>query len=149
MSDISLHFVLFDAGAIIIGNTTLTEYCSGAPPATRNPRNPAYSPGGSSAGSAAAVAACMVPIALGSQTMGSVIRPASYCGVLGFKPTFGAVSRAGLMKLAPQLDTVGWFANVPEDLKLVWDSVVKWQTKKSQVLCYMLQEGLLWIRHVK
>jgi Asp-tRNA(Asn)/Glu-tRNA(Gln) amidotransferase A subunit family amidase len=121
------------AGAIIIGKTTLTEYCSGAPPATRNPRSHAHSPGGSSAGSAAAVAACMTPITLGSQTMGSVIRPASYCGVLGFKPSFGAISRVGLMKLAPDLDTVGWFANFPEDLELVWDCLVQWQAAKLQV----------------
>ena len=65
--------------------------------------------------------------------MGSVIRPASYCGVLGFKPSFGAVPRAGLMKLAPQLDTVGWFANYAEDLELVWRCLLQWQRARTQV----------------
>jgi Asp-tRNA(Asn)/Glu-tRNA(Gln) amidotransferase A subunit family amidase len=65
--------------------------------------------------------------------MGSVIRPASYCGVLGFKPSFGVVSRAGLMKLAPELDTVGWFANVPEDLELVWECLQQWQADHLKV----------------
>ena len=78
----------------------------------------------------------MAPIALGSQTMGSVIRPAAYCGVFGFKPSFGAISRAGLMRLAPELDTVGWFANYPEDLELVWQCMVQWQADKSQVGLY-------------
>lgn len=65
--------------------------------------------------------------------MGSMIRPASYCGVLGFKPSFGVISRAGLMQLAPELDTVGWFANVPEDLEMVWGCMLQWQAENVQV----------------
>ena len=79
------------AGAIVVGKTVTTEFATYQAGPTRNPRNEAYSPGGSSSGSAAAVADEMVPFALGSQTAGSIIRPASYCGVVGFKPTFGGI----------------------------------------------------------
>ena len=85
---------------------------------TRNPRNEAHTPGGSSSGSAAAVADDMVPFALGSQTAGSIIRPASYCGIVGFKPTFGAIPRAGVKSLAESLDTVGGFARSVPDIAL-------------------------------
>ena len=89
------------AGAVIMGKTVTTEFASFAPGKTRNPYNPAHTPGGSSSGSAAAVAAGMVPLALGTQTNGSVIRPASFCGVVGFKPSFGLISRAGMLLQAP------------------------------------------------
>jgi Asp-tRNA(Asn)/Glu-tRNA(Gln) amidotransferase A subunit family amidase len=94
-------------GAVIMGKTVTTEFATRAPGKTRNPHNPAHTPGGSSSGSAAAVAAGMVPLALGSQTGGSTIRPASYCGVYGLKPTHGLVSRGGMFQLSRSLDHVG------------------------------------------
>ncbi len=97
------------AGAVPIGKTVTAEYAFTAPGPTRNPWNLAHSPGGSSSGSAAAVAAGMVPMALGTQTGGSMIRPAAFNGVVGFKPTFGHVHRAGMMVLCDTLDTIGWF----------------------------------------
>jgi len=98
------------AGALILGKTTTTELAFLEPSKTRNPVNPAHTPGGSSAGSAAAVAAGMAPLAVGTQTGGSVIRPAAYCGVVGFKPSFGAIGRSGVLTQSPTLDTVGVFA---------------------------------------
>ncbi|MBM3570097.1 MAG: amidase [Alphaproteobacteria bacterium] len=104
------------AGYAVIGKTVTTEFAHVTPQATRNPRDPRRSPGGSSSGSAAAVAAGMVPLALGTQTGGSVIRPASYCGVFGFKSSIGRTDTAGVHELARSLDTVGWFARGAEDL---------------------------------
>jgi len=98
------------AGAIVFGKTTTAELAFRHPPATRNPINLAHTPGGSSSGSAAAVAAGMVPLAVGTQTGGSVIRPAAYCGIVGFKPSFGAIPRTGILAQALSLDTVGVFA---------------------------------------
>lgn len=106
------------AGAVILGKTVTTELAYYQPGRTRNPHDPARTPGGSSSGSAAAVAAGMVPLALGSQTNGSVIRPASFCGVVGFKPSFGAVPRTGVLTIAPSLDHVGLFARTIEDAAL-------------------------------
>lgn len=106
------------AGSIVIGKTVTTEFATYLAGPTRNPRNEAYTPGGSSSGSAAAVADDMVPFALGSQTAGSIIRPASYCGIVGFKPTFGAIPRAGVKSLAESLDTVGGFARSVPDMAL-------------------------------
>lgn len=97
------------AGAVPIGKTVTAEYAFTAPGPTRNPWNPAHTPGGSSSGSAAAVAAGMVPMALGTQTGGSIIRPAAFNGVVGFKPTFGYVHRAGMAVMCDTLDTIGWF----------------------------------------
>jgi len=107
------------AGAIILGKTVTTELATYAPGKTRNPHNPAHTPGGSSSGSAAAVAAGMVPLALGTQTNGSVIRPAAFCGVFGFKPTRGTVSGQGILRQSPQLDQVGVFARSVDDLALL------------------------------
>ena len=107
------------AGAIVIGKTVTTEFAHLAPQATRNPRDLNRTPGGSSSGSAAAVADFMVPVALGTQTGGSVIRPASYCGVFGFKSSIGRTSTRGVHELAGSLDTVGWFARAVEDLSLL------------------------------
>ncbi|MEO3430380.1 amidase [Pelagibius sp. CAU 1746] len=100
---------LKQAGALIMGKTVTTELALRSPGKTRNPHDPAHTPGGSSSGSAAAVAAGMVPLALGTQTVGSVIRPASFCGVVGYKPTFGAIPRSGVLSQAPSLDTLGVF----------------------------------------
>lgn len=101
---------LVAAGAIIAGKTVTAEFAVFAPGPTRNPRDLAHTPGGSSSGSAAAVAAGMVPLAIGTQTIGSVIRPAAYCGVLGFKPTYGRIPTAGVIANAPSFDTIGLFA---------------------------------------
>lgn len=100
---------LREAGAIPVGKTVTAEFAYTSPGATRNPHRLSHTPGGSSSGSAAAVAAGMVDMALGTQTGGSVIRPAAFCGVIGYKPTFGRVHRAGMQVLCESLDTIGWF----------------------------------------
>ena len=112
------------AGAVIMGKTVTTECATYAPGKTRNPHNPEHTPGGSSSGSAAAVAAGMVPLALGSQTNGSVIRPAAFCGVYGFKPTHGLIPRHGILKLSRTLDHVGVFARTIEDIALLAEQLV-------------------------
>lgn len=111
-------------GALIIGKTATTEFAAWPPSRARNPADPARTPGGSSAGSAAAVAAGLVPLALGTQTLGSVIRPASYCGVVGFKPSFGRISRSGVKPLAESLDTIGFFARDVADIDLLYTALV-------------------------
>jgi aspartyl-tRNA(Asn)/glutamyl-tRNA(Gln) amidotransferase subunit A len=103
------------AGAIVLGKLATAEFAFADAPATRNPWNTEHSPGGSSSGSGAAVAARMCHAAIGSQTLGSTIRPASYCGIVGMKPTFGRVSRYGMLALAPSLDHVGIFARSVAD----------------------------------
>jgi Asp-tRNA(Asn)/Glu-tRNA(Gln) amidotransferase A subunit family amidase len=110
---------LRSAGAVIMGKTVTTEYAYFHPGKTRNPRDPERTPGGSSSGSAAAVAANMVPGAIGSQTNGSTIRPAAYCGVVGFKPTHGLIPRTGALLLSRALDQVGLFARTVEDVALL------------------------------
>lgn len=111
--------LLRQAGAVILGKTVTTELAVYSPGKTRNPHDPARTPGGSSSGSAAAVAAHMVPLAIGTQTNGSVIRPASYCGVCGYKPTHGLISRHRILQLSRVLDHVGVFARTVEDLALI------------------------------
>lgn len=111
------------AGAVFMGKTVTTELAFMHPGPTRNPRAPGHTPGGSSSGSAAAVAAGMVPLAVGTQTGGSVIRPAAFCGVTGYKPTFGAISRAGVLRQSQSLDTVGVFAQAPEDAALLAEAL--------------------------
>jgi Asp-tRNA(Asn)/Glu-tRNA(Gln) amidotransferase A subunit family amidase len=107
---------LRNAGAVVLGKTVTTEFASSHPGKTRNPRNPAHTPGGSSSGSAAAVADGMVPVALGTQTAGSVIRPAAYCGVVGYKGTYGWTDLAGVHPLAPTFDTLGLFTRRVADI---------------------------------
>lgn len=107
------------AGALLMGKTVTTELATYAPGKTRNPHNPAHTPGGSSSGSAAAVAAGMVPLAIGTQTNGSVLRPASYCGVVGYKPTAGWIARRGILTQSPPLDQVGVLARSVEDAALL------------------------------
>lgn len=102
-------------GGLVMGKTVTTEFAFRHPGKTRNPWNIAHTPGGSSSGSAAAVAAGFVPVAVGTQTLGSVIRPAAYCGVVGYKPSFGAISRDGVWPFSRSLDTVGVFARSVED----------------------------------
>jgi Asp-tRNA(Asn)/Glu-tRNA(Gln) amidotransferase A subunit family amidase len=112
---------LREAGAVIIGKTVTTEFAYFHPGPTRNPRDLERTPGGSSSGSAAAVAAGMVPLAIGSQTNGSVIRPAAFCGVYGCKPTHGTISRRGVLILSQALDHVGTFARSLADTALILD----------------------------
>jgi Asp-tRNA(Asn)/Glu-tRNA(Gln) amidotransferase A subunit family amidase len=122
--DAAVVAMLRAAGAVVMGKTVTTEFAAYTPGKTRNPHNAAHTPGGSSSGSAAAVAAGMVPAALGSQTNGSVIRPASFCGVYGFKPTHGLIPRAGVLPLSRSLDTLGVFARTLEDVALMVEQLV-------------------------
>lgn len=122
--DAPLAARLRQAGAIFFGKTKLPEFCLGKPADTCNPHNLAHTPGGSSSGSAAAVAAGMVPVAIGTQTVGSVIRPASYCGVIGFKPTRGLISRSGLQPLSRTFDQVGVFGRNIADVAAVTEQMI-------------------------
>ena len=119
------------AGAVIMGKTVTTECATYTPGKTRNPHHPEHTPGGSSSGSAAAVAAGMVPLALGSQTNGSVIRPAAYCGVFGFKPTHGLIPRHGILKLSRTLDHVGVFARTLEDVALLAEQLTGYDERDA------------------
>lgn len=110
---------LRNAGALILGKTVTTEFAYFTPGPTRNPHSPAHTPGGSSSGSAAAVGAGFCDLALGTQTIGSVIRPAAFCGVVGFKPTYERISRAGVIPLSPTFDHVGFFTPNVETAKRV------------------------------
>jgi Asp-tRNA(Asn)/Glu-tRNA(Gln) amidotransferase A subunit family amidase len=121
--DAAVVTMLRAAGAVILGKTVSTECAYFNPGKTRNPHNPEHTPGGSSSGSAAAVGAGMVPLALGSQTAGSVIRPAAFCGAFGFKPTHGLIPRSGILTLSRTLDHVGLFARTIDDLALLLEQV--------------------------
>lgn len=117
---------LKEFGALILGKTITTEFAYFTPGPTRNPHNPEHTPGGSSSGSAAAVGADLCPLALGTQTIGSIIRPAAFCGVVGVKPTYERVSREGVIPLSPSLDHVGYFTPDVSTAKLIapfiyWD----------------------------
>lgn len=122
--DATVVALLRRAGAVIMGKTVTTELAVYAPGKTTNPHDAQRSPGGSSSGSAAAVAASMVPLALGTQTNGSLIRPASYCGVLGYKPSHGLISRQGVLKQSPSLDHVGVIARTVEDMALTAGTLI-------------------------
>jgi Asp-tRNA(Asn)/Glu-tRNA(Gln) amidotransferase A subunit family amidase len=122
--DATVVAMLRGAGAVIMGKTVTTEFATRHPGKTRNPHNPTHTPGGSSSGSAAAVATGMVPLALGSQTGGSTIRPAAFCGVYGLKPTFGLIPRHGMFQLSRSVDHVGLFARAIEDLALLMEQLV-------------------------
>jgi len=111
---------LRELGAVLVGKTHTTAFASFDPAPTLNPRMPGHTPGGSSSGSAAAVAAGMVRFAIGTQTLGSVIRPASFCGVCGFKPTFECIPFDGALPFAPSLDTVGFFAATAAEMEWLW-----------------------------
>jgi len=122
-ADAALVERLREAGAVVLGKTVTTEFASMHPAATRNPHDPDYSPGGSSSGSAAAVAAFQVPLAVGTQTNGSVIRPAAFCGIYGLKPTRGVISRRGVLQTSKSLDQVGVFGRSLEDVALLADVI--------------------------
>ena len=115
--------LLKEAGAVVMGKTVTTQFACGDPPPTRNPWDAAHTPGGSSSGSAVGVAARVFPAALGSQTAGSVVRPASYNGVVGLKPTFGRISRHGVIPVAWSLDTMGTFTRTVRDAALMLDAM--------------------------
>src|SRR5215831_7146186 len=117
-SDASAAALPRAAGGILLGKTVTTEFANAHPGPTTNPHDPGFSPGGSSSGSAAAVADFMVPLAIGTQTGGSVIRPAAYCGVVGFKPSFGLFPPAGMRINTEALDTVGIMARSVNDIAL-------------------------------
>jgi Asp-tRNA(Asn)/Glu-tRNA(Gln) amidotransferase A subunit family amidase len=118
-ADAACVALLRRAGAVILGKTATCELAGMAPAATTNPHNAAHTPGGSSSGSAAAVADFMVPAALGTQTGGSVLRPSSFCGVFGYKPTYNTFNKAGMKPAAESIDTIGWIARSIEDLALL------------------------------
>ena len=118
-ADAAVVALLRAAGAVILGKTVTTEFAGLDPGKTRNPHDAGRTPGGSSSGSAAAVADHMVPVAFGSQTAGSVIRPAAFCGAVGFKPSFGVISRRGMAPIADERDTVGYMARSVEDIALL------------------------------
>jgi len=116
------------AGALLLGKTVTTEFAYFAPGPTRNPHDLAHTPGGSSSGSAAAVAAGLAPLALGTQTIGSISRPAAFCGVVGYKPSYDRISRRGVIPLSPSLDHVGFFAGDVGGVQLAAKKLaVKWQ----------------------
>jgi Asp-tRNA(Asn)/Glu-tRNA(Gln) amidotransferase A subunit family amidase len=110
-------------GAILLGKTVTTAFAYRTPGPTRNPRNLDHTPGGSSSGSAAAVAAGMVPFTIGEQTRGSMIRPASYCGVTGFKPTYDLLPMEGVLPVSKSLDTLGLFTHTPADMLALWKAL--------------------------
>lgn len=117
-SDAACVALLRAAGMVVLGKTVTTEFAMRTAGKTTNPHNPGHTPGGSSSGSAAAVAAGMVPLAIGTQTAGSVIRPAAYCGVVGYKPTYGRIPRAGVKLISESLDTIGIMARAVSDAAL-------------------------------
>jgi Asp-tRNA(Asn)/Glu-tRNA(Gln) amidotransferase A subunit family amidase len=121
--DAAIVELLRDRGALLLGKTQSTPFAYYTPGPTRNPRDIRHTPGGSSSGSAAAVAAGMVPLAVGTQTRGSVLRPASYCGVTGFKPTYGLLSTEGVLPFARRLDTLGFFTHSPADMLAFWGAI--------------------------
>lgn len=127
--DATVVALLREAGAIILGKTVTTELAVFAPGKTRNPHDPERTPGGSSSGSAAAVAAGMIPVALGTQTNGSAIRPAAYCGVYGFKPTYGRISRHLILQQSRPLDQVGVFARTIEDAALIAQQIMSFDNR--------------------
>lgn len=131
--DATLVSLLREAGAIILGKTVSTELAVLGPGKTRNPHNPEHTPGGSSSGSAAAVAAGMTALSVGTQTNGSVIRPASYCGIYGFKPSFARISRHGVLRQSPPLDTVGVFARDLDDLALIADVLMRYDSRDASM----------------
>jgi Asp-tRNA(Asn)/Glu-tRNA(Gln) amidotransferase A subunit family amidase len=125
---------LIDSGAVVLGKTVTSEFAYYTPRKTRNPWNPDHTPGGSSMGSAAAVAAGMTCVALGTQTNGSVVRPAAFCGVVGFKPGHGAIDTRGMLAFAPTLDTVGVFARSAADAAALAATIVGPQCRVTGVI---------------
>ena len=117
--------LLHAAGAIVMGKTATSELAYLGPPKTTNPHDYSRTPGGSSSGSAASVASLMAPLSIGSQTGGSIIRPASYCGVVGYKPSYGLISRNGVLRTSNILDHIGMFGRKVEDVALLAKVLIK------------------------
>ena len=117
--------LLHASGAIVMGKTATSELAYLGPPATTNPHDKSRTPGGSSSGSAASVASFMAPASIGSQTGGSIIRPASYCGVVGYKPSYGLISRNGVLKTSYNLDQIGVFGRKVEDVAMLAKVLIK------------------------
>ena len=134
--------LLLSAGAIIMGKTATSELAYLGPSDTTNPHDYDRTPGGSSSGSAAAVASCMAPLSIGSQTGGSVIRPASYCGVVGYKPTYGLISRNGVLKTSEKLDHIGVFGKSVEDVALLAKVLIKKDNYDSSTVHYSTENML-------
>jgi len=132
-SDAAIVSELERRGAVLLGKTHTTSFAYRTPGPTRNPRNREHTPGGSSSGSAAAVAAGMAPFALGTQTRGSVLRPASYCGVTGFKMTYGRMPLDGVLPFAASLDTLGFFTHTPTDMVALWGALGHQTTASERV----------------
>jgi Asp-tRNA(Asn)/Glu-tRNA(Gln) amidotransferase A subunit family amidase len=118
-ADAACVALLRRAGAVILGKTATCEFAGSAPPETTNPHHRAHTPGGSSSGSAAAVADAMVPAALGTQTGGSVLRPSSFCGIFGYKPTYNTFNKIGVWPAADSIDTIGWLGRSIDDIELL------------------------------
>jgi Asp-tRNA(Asn)/Glu-tRNA(Gln) amidotransferase A subunit family amidase len=131
------------AGGLLLGKTVTTEFASAVPSRTRNPHNTAHTPGGSSSGSAAAVAAAMLPIALGSQTAGSVIRPAAFCGVAGFKPSYRLIPTVGMKTYAWHLDTVGLFAAEIADVAFAASAIAERDLRVDRATSAVPRIGLM------
>ena len=130
------------AGGIVMGKTVTTELAYFHPGKTTNPHDHLRTPGGSSSGSAAAVAAHMTPLSIGTQTNGSIIRPASYCGVVGYKPSYGLISRSGVLKQSDKLDHIGVFGKTVEDVALLAKSLIKKDLYDSSTIHYASDEML-------
>ena len=134
--------LLLAAGAIVMGKTATAELAYLGPPKTTNPHDRSRTPGGSSSGSAAAVASFMAPLSIGSQTGGSIIRPASYCGVVGYKPTYGLISRNGVLKTSEKLDHIGVFGRSVEDVALLSKVLIKKDNFDSATVHYSAENML-------
>jgi len=134
--DAEIVDLLRSEGAIVMGKTTTTELAYFSPSKTRNPHDYSRTPGGSSSGSAAVIAAHMAPLSIGSQTNGSIIRPASYCGVVGYKPSYGLISRNGVLKTSENLDQIGLFGKTVEDVALLAKILIKKDTYDKATIHY-------------
>ena len=134
--------LLLSAGAIVMGKTATSELAYLGPSKTSNPHDYSRTPGGSSSGSAASVASFMAPLSIGSQTGGSVIRPASYCGVVGYKPTYGLISRNGVLKTSEKLDHIGVFGRSVEDVALLAKVLIKKDNYDSATVHYSTENML-------
>ena len=128
--------LLLSEGAIIMGKTATSELAYLGPPKTTNPHDYSRTPGGSSSGSAASVASLMAPLSVGSQTGGSIIRPASYCGVVGYKPSYGLISRNGVLKTSNSLDHIGMFGRKVEDVALLAKVLIKKDSHDPATIYY-------------
>ena len=128
--------LLISEGAIVMGKTATSELAFLGPPKTTNPHDYSRTPGGSSSGSAASVASYMAPLSIGSQTGGSVIRPASYCGVVGYKPTYGLISRNGVLRTSQTLDHIGMFGRNVEDVALLAKALIKKDNQDTASIHY-------------